>query len=89
MNPRVVEVKAQTDYTLLILFKNGEQKIFNLRPYLDIGVFKSLKNSALFATARAQFGTVVWQNEVDFDPDTLYLESKPISSLNSSTNGNV
>ncbi len=74
MNPRVEKVKPQADYTLHLVFKNGEVKTFDVKPYLETGVFKALKNTVLFATARAEYGTVVWQNNIDFDPDTLYLE---------------
>lgn len=78
MNSRVAKIKAQKDYCLLITFANGEEKLFDIKPYLETGVFKSLKKLAMFGTARAEYGTVVWQNDVDFDPDTLYLESKAI-----------
>ena len=81
MNPRIEKVKALPDYTLHILFKNGEEKFFDVNPYLETGVFKSLKNVALFATARQEYGTVVWQNNIDFDPNTLYLEGKPSNAL--------
>jgi len=70
MNPRVKSVIAQKNFMLLISFTNGEEKLFDIKPYLEIGVFKSLKNAALFTTAHADYGTVVWQNDVDFDPDT-------------------
>ena len=80
MNPRVQTVKAQKDFTLLITFTNGLQKVFDVKPYLEIGVFKSLKNIAMFSTAHAEYGTVVWQNNVDFDPDTLFLEGEKYSS---------
>ena len=75
MNPRVKKVVVEKDFKLVITFTNGEEKVFDVTPYLEIGVFKSLKNIAMYSTAHAEYGTVVWQNNVDFDPDTLYLES--------------
>ena len=81
MNPRVKTVKAQKDFTLLITFTNGMQKVFDVKPYLETGVFKSLKNFALFSTAHAEYGTVVWQNNVDFDPDTLFLEGEKYTPI--------
>ena len=83
MNPRVKEVTVQKNFTLLVTFTNGEEKLFDVKPYLETGVFKNLKNLAMFATAHAEYGTVVWQNNVDFDPDTLYLEGKKIISNSS------
>jgi hypothetical protein len=78
MNPRIREVTVDKNFTLRLLFTNGEEKKFDVTPYLEIGVFKSLKNIALFSTAHAENGTVVWNNNVDFDPDRLYLESQPL-----------
>jgi hypothetical protein len=76
MNPRIEIVKAQKDFTLHLIFKNKEERWFDMKPYLNTGVFKRLQNLALFLSARAEHGTVVWTDEIDFDPDTLYLESK-------------
>ena len=35
MNPRVKAVKPNTDYTLTLLFTNGEVKCFDVKPYLE------------------------------------------------------
>jgi len=35
MNPEVVNVKPEKDYTLRVWFENGEEGIFNVKPYLD------------------------------------------------------
>lgn len=42
MNPRIKEVVANDDFTLKISFKNGEVKLYDIKPYLNIGVFKEL-----------------------------------------------
>jgi len=42
MNPRVKTVKPSSDYTLLITFKNNEKRIFDVKPYLEKGVFPDL-----------------------------------------------
>ena len=34
MNPRVKNVKPVQDFTLLITFNNGEEKSFDVKPYL-------------------------------------------------------
>jgi hypothetical protein len=76
MNPRVKEVVVLENYHLLLIFKNQERKIFDMNPYLSIGIFKRLQNPAFFSGARVNHGTVVWSEEIDFDPDILWLESK-------------
>ncbi|HOT27139.1 MAG TPA: DUF2442 domain-containing protein [Candidatus Ozemobacteraceae bacterium] len=81
MNPRIKSVKANQDYTLNLFFENGEERVFDCRPYLDIGVFKELKELPYFFKATVQMGTVSWPHEQDFCPDTLYIESKAIKSV--------
>ena len=78
MNPYVKSVKPQDDYYLLLTFRNGEKRIFDLKPYLDKPVFARLKNIAQFKTARVVSGSVEWQADVDLSYDTLYLESKAV-----------
>ena len=78
MNPRVKTVTPQKDFTLLVGFTSGEKKVFDVKPYLDKGVFTELKDPQLFMKAVPALGTVVWPNELDFCPDTIYLEAKSI-----------
>lgn len=75
MNPRVTSVEVLPNYRLELTFTSGETGVFDVKPYLDKGVFSDLKNLAIFNAVRPFNGTVVWPNELDFDPDTLYLES--------------
>ena len=75
MNPRVKDVKANTDYTLSITFSNDEVKVFDMKPYLDKGVFRELKDPGLFKSVKPFLGSIQWQNELDLCPDTLYEES--------------
>lgn len=76
INPRVQNVTPTIDYQLIIKFTNGEEKIFDMKPYLDKGVFKALNDVAVFTTAHTAWGTVVWNEDIDMSPDTLYLDSK-------------
>ena len=76
MNPRVINVKPEQNFTLWITFNNGEEKRFDVKPYLGIGIFKELKDLSLFNSVKPCLGSVQWANGVDLCPDTLYLESK-------------
>jgi hypothetical protein len=75
MNPRVKNVKAAGDYTLLLTFTNGEEKKFDVTAYLEIGNFRELKDKAIFNSVRPFLGSIQWANGLDLCPDTLYLES--------------
>lgn len=55
MYPSVKTVTASKDYELIIEFDNGECGILNMKPYLDMGVFKRLKESDAFKSVRVSF----------------------------------
>ena len=74
MNPRVKEVTADQDYTLLITFNNGEKKKFDVKPYLNVGVFNELKDPEIFYSVKPFLGSIQWCNGADLCPDTLYLD---------------
>jgi hypothetical protein len=80
MNPRVTAVKPNPDYTLTLTFTNGEVRSFDVKPYLDMGIFTELKEMSVFNSVKPFLGSIQWQSGQDFCPDTLYLESVPISS---------
>jgi hypothetical protein len=76
MNPRIKEVYPIENYQLRLVFTNGEEKIFDIKPYLNTGVFKQLKDLEEFNSVRPFMGSILWNNDIDLCPDTLYLESK-------------
>ncbi len=76
MNPRIKEVFPNPDFTTFLKFDNGEEKIFDVKPYLNKGIFRELKDISLFNSIKPFLGSVQWKNGQDFCPDTLYLESK-------------
>ncbi len=71
----VISVQTLQNFLLRLTFKNGEIKIFDMKPYLEIGIFKELKEERIFNTAKVSFDTVEWENEADIDPETLYQNS--------------
>ena len=76
----VKSVLAQPDYQLLLIFSNGEQRQFDMRPYLHYPVFQRLENQGFFSLAQVNYGTVVWPGEIDIAPETLYDKSTLMTS---------
>jgi len=74
MNPRVKDVQPHPNYTLVLTFTNGEVKVFDVKPYLDKGIFKELRDMSIFNSVKPFLGSVQWCNGQDFCPDTLYLD---------------
>jgi hypothetical protein len=80
MNPRVKKVYPNNDYTLTIVFENDEERVFDVKPYLDKGVFNQLKDRSMFKSVKPFLGSIRWINGLDLCPDTLYLESKKLQT---------
>jgi len=59
--------------------ENGQFIHLNFNSLLNKGVFSLLKDQTLFARAFVAFDTVCWPNDLDFAPETLYVQSVPIS----------
>jgi hypothetical protein len=65
MNPEVVNVKPEENYTLHLWFTNGEEGTLDMKPYLEKGIFKELQNENMFQTVKPFIGTIQWANEAD------------------------
>ena len=74
----VKEVKPTSNYFLHLTFDNGEKRQFDMKPYLNTGIFKELNDISLFNTVHISFDTIEWDNEADLDPELLYKESQSI-----------
>lgn len=74
----VVKVEAGPDYTLFLEFENGEKRVFDMTPYLDVKPFNVLKGSPRFAEASIGYGTVIWPGNIDIAPETLYARPRSV-----------
>jgi len=72
------DVKPQDNYLLLLTFENGEKRQFDMKPYLDVGIFQELKDLRLFKTVKTSFDSIEWDYEADFDPEVLYQKSQRV-----------
>ena len=67
-------VKPMPDYCIYVELENGQKGFFDLKPYLDCGVFRELKNVHYFNQVSILWGAVTWSNEQDIAPETLLTE---------------
>jgi len=72
----VNKVKPLSGYRLELTFENKEIKIFDVKPYLDTGLFRTLKDDNYFKMVKVSYDTIEWPNGVDLDPEVLYEKSK-------------
>ena len=72
MVPSVKQVVPDDDYLLSIVFDNGERGTLDMKPFLDFGLFRQLKDPVLFRQVKVSFDTIAWDSGVDLDPEFVY-----------------
>jgi len=70
----VKTVEPLSDYRIYVEVEDGRKGIFDLKPYLDRGVFRELREIHYFNRVGVVFGAVTWPNEQDIAPETLLAE---------------
>jgi hypothetical protein len=73
---KVKKVSANDDYTLSVELSDGRAGLFDVKPYLDKGVFVQLQDKEYFKQVKPLFCGVVWPNEQDLSADTIAYELK-------------
>lgn len=73
--PRAISVEALPNFILKIRFNNNEIRYFGGRKIYNLKCFKPLQNEEVFKTAHISFGSVAWNNDIDYCPDCLYEEN--------------
>lgn len=71
----VEKALPNNNYTITMLFSNGETRLYNARELLEKPVFKALNSKVFFSTAKVMYGTVVWNDDIDLAPEYLYENS--------------
>lgn len=85
----ILDVKANQDFTLSLLFDNDEKKIFDMKELIQPNtIFECLADWKIFSRVYLDSNSVVswdknltinseenWQNKIDISSDTLYVDS--------------
>jgi hypothetical protein len=74
----VKTVKALPDYRIYVEIEDGRKGVFDLKPYLDHGVFRELRDANYFNRVGIVFGAVTWPNDQDIAPETLLAGLRPL-----------
>jgi hypothetical protein len=77
--PLLVDAKAGEDHCVQVSFEDGLAAEVDLSYLLDYGgVFEPLRDIEYFRQLRAdpEAGMIVWPNEADIAPETLYRHAK-------------
>ena len=78
LRPTAIKVVPMNDYLLNIEFDNGEQKVFDVKPYIKGSWYGELSDPAYFKSVVTNGYSVEWANGQDLCPDELYYNSLSI-----------
>jgi len=67
------------NYELHVELADGRKGLFDVKPYLNHGVFRELQDQAYFSQVGIVFGAITWPHQQDIAPETLVAELKPVS----------
>ena len=77
--PRVTGVEVRGHFVVALTFADGTQGIVDLGPSMrgHGNLYAALQDPEYFAQVRVdpEWGTIVWPNGVDLDPDVLYHQA--------------
>jgi len=74
-------VMPLSDYRIYVEIADGRRGIFDLKPYLDRGVFRELRDPHYFRQVGIFLGAVTWPHEQDIAPETLLEEMTLVESV--------
>jgi len=77
----ITKAIPQKDFTLILLFESGELRILDMKPCIGgEGVWAQLRDWAVFSKVEVQedFGGLVWTDELDYCPDSAFMDSQPL-----------
>ena len=74
-------VKPLPDYRIYVEIEDGRQGIFDMKPYLDHGIFRELKDEHYFNQVDILFGAITWPHEQDIAPETLIEEMIQVENM--------
>ncbi|MCF2446142.1 DUF2442 domain-containing protein [Dyadobacter sp. CY345] len=80
----IKQILSSGDYKVTCLFNTDEVRVVDLKDIVEKygkindGLISQLTDLDYFKSVQLDsYGTLTWENGVDFDPDNLYRMSKP------------
>ncbi len=76
----VTNLELRSNFHILLVFENGEKRLFDMRPLLNMQPWQALADTRKFSEATVAYGTVTWPGNLDIAPETLYDCSVPVDA---------
>lgn len=67
----VKTVRPLDDYRIHVELEDGSKGLFDLKPWLDHGLFRELRDIHYFNQVNVVLGAVTWPHAQDIAPETL------------------
>jgi len=68
---KITEIAPNDNYTITIKLDDGRIGILDIAEYLEMGVFKELKNIEYFRQVKNHGRYIAWPNEQDLCADSI------------------
>ena len=78
LRPTATQVYPNIDQTIIVIFDNGEKKLFDVKPYIKGSWYGMLNDDRYFSRVNTDGYTVIWPEGQDICPDELYENSTPL-----------
>lgn len=88
MLKKVIQVKPNSDFTVHIYFNDGKIKLYDMKPFLNKGVFVQISDIDNFLNkCTVMNGTLSWDlsgkfdstNCIDMDPESIYITATDVA----------
>ena len=88
MLKRVIQVKPNFDFTVYIYFNDGKIKLYDMKSFLNNGVFVQISDIDNFLNkCTVMNGTLAWDlsgkfdptNCIDMDPESIYMTAMDVA----------
>lgn len=71
---KIIKAVPLDDYRIDVITNSGISGVFDVKPYLNRGIFKELQDKDYFSTVRPAHHGIIWPNEQDFSSDTIIFD---------------
>ena len=72
---RITSIDLRGDYRIHLTFSDGFSGMVDFSKFVGKGVFQKWSDKAQFEKVHiGEYGELIWDDEIDFCPDALYLE---------------
>lgn len=70
--PKIISATPQEDYTISLLYEDGKQTVYDVKPLLHYPMYQTLKDMQLFLNeCKVCYNFVYWNDDIDIAPELL------------------